>query len=110
MKEKYLRLLPTLAIGLILLALCAVVFFFVDPVVIQNLPPQHTYLVFYAMLYLGISLTLSFILLNSRRGFLLGLFLVAALWLNQVRLFSLLTVVVLAITLSLIELLLTLRN
>jgi hypothetical protein len=110
LKEQYLHWWPTLATGLICLALCAITFFFIDPSVIQQLPPQNTYFLLYALLYLGLSLVLSFILLNSRRGFLLGTFCIAALWLSQVRLFSLPIIGVLAVALLFIELLLTLRG
>lgn len=100
----------TLVVGVALLTVCLFMLFFIEPSFIQNFPPQHTYLAFYLPCFFALSFICSFFLLNSRRGFLLATLITITLWLNQIKLFSIINIIILIVTLSCIELLLTRRN
>lgn len=107
MKERYIKTLPTLFLGMFFALLTVGVLFFLEPAIVQTLPPHNSYLLVYVLVFVSVFFLSSYFLSHTRRGLLIALFLTVLLWLASVRLFSLLNSLLLLVVLLSFEVIVT---
>jgi len=63
---------PTMMLMIVFWLLWVSLVWWVDPTILKNLPPRESYWPFFLLFFLALFLTLSLILQNTRRGFLIS--------------------------------------